>query len=184
MIDYKKLKEEYLLKKELIPLNNCINKDVYEMYQDIPLEEIGSINKINGVSYEKFLEISKKYIEEETNLNKELNTTTKRYILYIDNFPVGEIGIRTTRNKFWLNEGSQIYYKIRKSKRGKGYGYIILELGLKKARELGFTNIRVNCDNKNIASKKIILKNGGKEDIVNYKTKDGYSTSYLISMEE
>lgn len=171
-------------KKELIPLKQCINKELYEMYQDIPYEEIGSSNKINGASYEEFLEIMKQYIDEETKINKELNTTTNRYILYIDNLPVGEVGIRTTFNDFWINQGSQIYYKIRKSERSKGYGNIILELGLQKARELGFKTVRINCDNINISSKKIILKNGGVEDIVSYKTKDGYSTSYIINLED
>lgn len=180
----KKLIEENLLinKQELIPFKECINKDLYEMYQDIPYEELGSINKLKGISYEEFLNTSKKYIEEETNINKELNTTTIRYILYVNDFPVGEVGIRTTINDFWENKGSQIYYKIRKLQRRKGYGNIILNLGLEKAKKLGFKHIRINCDNKNIASKKVILKNGGKEDIINYKTKDGYSTSYLIDI--
>lgn len=169
-------------KIKLISVKNCINKEVYQMYQDIPKLEIGSINKINGISYEEFKKIFKSYIEEETVINKELNTTTKRYILYCDNFPIGELGIRTTINDFWINKGSQIFYKIRKSKRGQGYGNLILHLGLKKAKELGFDKIRINCDNKNIASRKIIIKNGGIEDIVNYKTKDGYSTSYIIKL--
>lgn len=180
----KKLIEENLVNKQLIPFKECINKDVYNMYQDIPLEEIGSINKLNGMFYEEFLEISKQYIKEETNINKELNTTTQRYILYIDSLPVGEVGIRTTLNEFWINKGSQIYYKIRKSQREKGYGNIILNLALEECKKLGFKSIRINCDNNNIKSKKIILKNGGIEDIVNYKTKDGYSTSYIISLEE
>ena len=182
----KKLIEENLFinSEQLIPFKEYINQDLYEMYQDIPYEEVGSTNKLNGVSYEEFLNISKKYIEEETNINKELNTTTIRYILCINDLPVGEVGIRTINNDFWKNKGSQIYYKIRKSQRGKGYGNTILNLALKEAKKLGFKRIRINCDNKNIASKKVILKNGGKEDIIDYKTKDGYSTSYLIYIKE
>jgi len=180
----KKLIEENLFinDEKLIPFKNSINKDLYDMYQDIPYEEIGSLNKLNGISYEEFLNISKEYIKEETNINKELNTTTKRYILYIKDLPVGEVGIRTTINDFWENRGSQIYYKIRKSKRNNGYGDLILDLALKEAKKIGFKQIRINCDNNHIASKKIILKNGGKEDIISYKTKDGYSTSYIIKL--
>ncbi|MBQ2946507.1 MAG: phosphotransferase [Bacilli bacterium] len=178
----KKLIEENLFNKKLIPFKECIGQKLYEMYQDIPFQEIGSINELKGVCYEEFLKISKKYIDEETNINKQFNTTTKRYILYIDNLPVGEVGIRTTINDYWENRGSQIYYKIRLSERGKKYGDIILNLALKEAKKIGFKKIRINCDTKNMASKKIILKNGGKEDIVNYKTKDGYSTSYIINI--
>ena len=167
---------------KLIPLSNCIGKELYEMYQDIPTSEIGSKNTLNGVGYDEFLNIMNQYMKEETDINPELNTTTKRYILSVDNILVGEVGIRTPLNDFWINKGSQIYYKIRKSERGKGYGNIILALALKQAKQLCFKRVRINCDNNNIPSKKIILKNGGKVDIENYKTKDGYSTSYIIDI--
>lgn len=167
---------------KLIPLSSCINKELYEMYQDIPASEIGSTNKLNGVNYDKFLNIMDAYILEETNINPESNTTTKRYILSVDNVFVGEVGIRTTLNDFWINKGSQIYYKIRVSERGKGYGNVILSLTLNEAKQLGFKKVRINCDNDNIPSKKIILKNGGKIDIKDYKTNDGYSTSYIIDL--
>ena len=167
---------------KLIPLSNCISKELYEMYQDIPASEIGSINKLNGVDYDKFLNIMDEYIKEETNINPLINTTTQRYILSVDNVFVGEVGIRTTLNDFWINKGSQIYYKIRISERGKGYGNMILDLALKQAKQLDFKSIRINCDNDNIPSKKIIFKNGGKVDIKDYKTSDGYSTSYIIDL--
>ena len=167
---------------KLIPLSKCIGKELYEMYQDIPTCEIGSTNKLNGVSYDKFLNIMDEYIKEETNINKALNTTTQRYILSVDNIFVGEVGIRTTLNDFWINRGSQIYYKIRVSECGKGYGNTILALALKQAKQLGFKRVRINCDNNNIPSKKIILKNGGIVDIKDYKTSDGYSTSYIIDL--
>lgn len=169
---------------KLIPFKECINKELYEMYQDIPSKEIGSINKLKDIKLEEFYNICKKYIREEKIINEELKTTTLRYILYNNNLPIGEVGIRTTINEFWTNKGSQIYYKIRLSQRGKGYGNIILNLALKETKKLGFKQIRINCDNDNVASKKIILKNNGKEDIVNYKTKDGYSTSYVINLED
>ncbi len=44
--------------------------------------------------------------------------------------------------------------------------------------------MRINCDDNNIASKKVILKNGGIVDIKNYKTKDGSSSSYIINLDE
>ncbi len=165
---------------KLVPLKDCVNKDVYDMYQDIPIKEIGSKNIINGVTYDEFIDICNKYIEEETIKNNELDTTTNRYILYDNNYPIGELGIRTTLNDFWCNRGSQIFYKLRISKRGKGYGNKILELGLLKAKELGFNKIRINCANKNIQSKKVILYNGGILDKKNYKSENNISSSYII----
>lgn len=167
---------------KLIPLKECINEYLYDMYQDIPKEEVGSINKINGVDYDKFLKIINEYIKEEININPIINTTTLRYVLFVHDLPIGELGIRTTINEFWKNNGSQIYYKIRMSERGKGYGNIILKLGLQEAKRLGFNEVRINCDNNNIASKKVILNNGGKPNIINYKTENGYSTSYIINL--
>ena len=170
------------MKIRLEKLDRCVTPELYEMYQDIPKREIGSLNTLNSVDYKEFERICNELIKEEKLINKELNTTTNRYILYDDNKPIGEVGIRTTKNEFWVTSGSQIYYKIRTSERGKGYGNIILALALKEAKKLGFEKIRVNCNNDNIASKKIILKNNGVIDIKNYKNKDGISSSYVIKL--
>lgn len=169
-------------KIELIDFSKCINKEVYEMYQDIPANELGSNNKFNGLSYAEFEKLSKEIIEEETVKNPKINSTTKRYILFVDDIPVGELGIRTTIDDFWTNKGSQVFYKIKISERNKGYGTEILKLGIEECKRLGFKTLRINCDNKNIASQKIILKNGGVPDIIDYETKNGYSTSYLITI--
>lgn len=60
----------------------------------------------------------------------------------------------------------------------------MLNLALEKCKEFGFKTIRINCDDKNIASKKIIEKNGGKADIKGYKTKYGTSSSYVIYLHD
>lgn len=183
MVNYK---IDCMLKKKtrLVPFKESVNKDLYEMYQDIPKEEIGSSNKLNGLSYKEFKQKCNEMIKEETIVNEEIHTTTSRFILYDDNKPIGEVGIRTTLNDFWQNKGSQIYYKIRKSERQKGYGNIILDLALKEAKGLNFNKVRINCDDNNIPSKKVILKNGGIVDIKSYKTKDGTSSSYIINLDQ
>lgn len=175
-----------MLKKfcRLEPLKNCINNELYKMYQDIPALEMGSINKFNGVRYDEFKDICNKYLEEESVINPDLNTTTVRYILFADNKPIGEVGIRTTLNDFWINRGSQIFYKIKTSERGKGYGNIILEPALKETKKMGFKQVRINCNNKNELSKKVIIKNGGIVDIADYRTSEGVSSSYIINLSE
>lgn len=45
------LKQKILLE----PFPKCINKKLYEMYQDIPSKELGSMNKLYGVDYDFFL---------------------------------------------------------------------------------------------------------------------------------
>lgn|SRR5574344_1312213 len=162
--------------------SSIITDDIYEMYQDIPAEEIGSNNRFKGISKDEFAKIMNECILEKNKINPELNTTTNRYIYYVDNKPIGELGIRTLLNEFWINRGSQIFYKIRLSERNKGYGNKLLELALKECKSLGFKRVRINCDDNNLPSKKVILKNGGMIDIKSYKTSTGYSSSYIIEI--
>ncbi len=89
---------------------------------------------------------------------------------------------RVPENEFWLvddgkivarsklrhrlnpaleHEGGHIGYGVRPSKRQKGYGTLILKLTLEKAKDLGLDKVLLSCDTDNIASAKIIEKNGG-----------------------
>lgn len=56
---------------------------------------------------------------------------------------------------------SHIYYEIRPSARGKGYGKKILELGLVEAKKLGIKEAILNCNDTNLASKAVIEANHG-----------------------
>lgn len=167
---------------KLINLSLKHDLELYKMYQDIPKEEIGSTNPINGMDYNEYSEKIEEYIRNETVIDEKLNTTTTRYVLYKDDYPIGEAGIRTTLNDYWINRGSQIFYKIRISERNKGYGNIILKLALKECKKVGMKQVRINCNDNNIKSKSIILKNGGIVDIKGYKAIEGYSSSYIIKL--
>lgn len=171
------------MKYRLQLINGDMGLDEYEMYQNIPSKEIGITNILNGCSYKQYKEIMNKFKEEMIIMNESLNTTTNRYIFYVDDIPIGEIGIRTTLNDFWINRGSQIFYKIREDKRSKGYGTIMLKMALTECKKLGMKQVRINCNDYNIASKKIIVKNGGMIDIESYQTIEGFSSSYIIKLE-
>jgi len=60
-----------------------------------------------------------------------------------------------------LDAGGHIGYEIRPSKRGCGYGKLILKLMLEKAREAGDSSVVLLCNEDNPASMKIIEANGG-----------------------
>ena len=170
---------------KLIKINMDMGLLEYEMYQDIPEVEIGSENPLYGKNYDDFQQYLNQCIEEETNENINFyNTTTNRYIYYYNNYPIGEVGIRTTLNDFWINRGSQIFYKIRLSERGKGYGQRMMKLVLEECKRLGFKKIRINCNDLNYPSKKLIINNGGviDENKKNYKTNEGTSSSYIINL--
>lgn len=57
--------------------------------------------------------------------------------------------------------GGHIGYSIRPGRRQQGYGYAILKLALEKAAQRGLGRVLLTCDPDNIASRKIIEKNGG-----------------------
>jgi len=60
-------------------------------------------------------------------------------------------------------EGGHIGYDVRPSERRKGVGTRLLALVLEKARERGLARVLVTCDHDNVASARIIEKNGGVE---------------------
>ncbi len=74
---------------------------------------------------------------------------------------VGKSSLRHELNEHLCNIGGHIGYVICESFRRKGYGTEILRLTLEKAKELGLERVLVTCDEDNIASAKIIEKNGG-----------------------
>jgi predicted acetyltransferase len=57
--------------------------------------------------------------------------------------------------------GGHIGYSIRPSERRRGYGARILALTLPHARKLGLTPVLLTCDTDNVASARVIEKNGG-----------------------
>lgn len=74
---------------------------------------------------------------------------------------LGMINIRHKLNEFLLNEGGHIGYSIRPTERKKGYGTLMLKLGLEKCKELKLNKVLITCDKSNIASAKVIQNNNG-----------------------
>ena len=142
-------------------LNLDMGRKEYEMYQDIPSKESGSTNKCYGVPYERFKDYLQKEIDRKINNVTSEDTPTITYVMYVDNKPVGIVCIRTEIDENWRKWSGNFYYKIRKSERNKGYGTKILELALKELKKLGFKEVYGQSSDGNIASAKVIEKNGG-----------------------
>lgn len=94
------------------------------------------------------------------NLPKDWIPSTTYWLVDNGEF-IGHINIRHELNDNLEQIGGHIGYAIRPSARKKGYGTKILELILPKAKELGLKKILLTADESNIASQKIIEKNGG-----------------------
>lgn len=146
---------------ELKELSENMGRDVYEMYQDIPKEENGQSNSCNGLSYDEYKEYIKNEILRKNNRVTYDDTPTITYIMYVDNYPVGVICLRTELDDNWKRWSGNVYYKIRLSERYKGYGTKMLSMALDILKNLGFKEVFVNASPNNIGSAKVIENNGG-----------------------
>ncbi len=75
---------------------------------------------------------------------------------------IGRSSIRHYLTADLAHEGGHVGYDIRPAERGKGYGTLILRQTLEEARRLGIGRVLLTCDTDNVASAKIIEKNGGR----------------------
>jgi len=79
-----------------------------------------------------------------------------------DNKVVGIIDLRHHINHPILGSwGGHCGYSVRPSERGKGYAKEMLRLNKRNAKALGIPKLLITCDEKNIASEKTIISNGG-----------------------
>jgi len=74
---------------------------------------------------------------------------------------IGGGNIRHTLTEQLKKFGGHIGYEIRPSKWGQGYGTLLLKLLLSEAGKLGIKSALITCAATNIASRRIIEKNGG-----------------------
>ncbi|HWO44907.1 MAG TPA: GNAT family N-acetyltransferase [Methylomirabilota bacterium] len=57
--------------------------------------------------------------------------------------------------------GGHIGYDVRPSERRRGYGTRLLQMTLPEARRIGLTRVLITADDSNVASWRIIERNGG-----------------------
>lgn len=146
---------------ELKELTEEMTDELYDMYQDIPDNENGQTNEAYGLTKEEFKNYIKHEIDRKNNEITYDDTPTITYIMYVDNSPVGYICLRTQIDENWKRWSGNIYYKVRESKRNKGYATKMLELILKECKKRNYKEVYINSSKGNIASEKVIIKNGG-----------------------
>lgn len=86
---------------------------------------------------------------------------TMFWLVRDDGTVLGRANLRHRLTRALEKEGGHIGYAICPSQRRKGYGARILALALLEARAFGLTRVLVTCDTDNVASTRIIQKNGG-----------------------
>jgi predicted acetyltransferase len=97
---------------------------------------------------------------------------------------IGLLTLRTQIDKQFLRSGGHIGYVIRPSRRRRGYGTILLRLGLEQARARGLRRVLLTCDETNIGSRKVIEANGGRlEDTVAIPERSARVRRYWIDLD-
>ena len=110
------------MKYELKELNMSMDRAEYEMFQDIPVQEPGTTNLCRGLPFEVFKSYLESQMARKYQAVSNYDTPTVMYLLYADEVPVGYIGIRTEIDENWKRWSGNVYYTVRSSCRGRGYG--------------------------------------------------------------
>ena len=97
---------------------------------------------------------------------------------------VGVLQLRHTLTPFLETEGGHIGYSVRPSERGKGYATRMLGMVLGEARRLGLKRVLITCDRRNIASARVIQKNGGRleNEVVSRQPDREFTQRYWIEL--
>lgn len=120
----------------------------------------GSCGLMKHPNYDAWLDIVRSAQKAET-LFFNVPATTYFSVRPSDNKIIGTIQLRHSLTEALRKHGGHIGYGVRPSERRKGYGTLQLELALNQARNFRISPIMISCDKDNIASGKVVMKNGG-----------------------
>lgn len=170
------------MKLKEVELND--EKVVIEMYKEymsselIPgidrFEGIRDFEKIDEYSFEEWIENLEKN-KDEKNLPENYSPHTLFLAINDEEELVGAIGLRWRKVPALMTFGGLIGYSIRPSQRGKGYASKMLNLALEKFKATNIDNVLITCKDFNIASKRVIEKNGGIFENIYKNNNDGYN---------
>ena len=165
----------------LIELTTDMKDELLKMAQEY--KSVGEDRYQDAIDdFEAYLESLKMFAADE---NLPAHCVPSNAFFLVSNGKI--IGSGNLRHR--LNDGLKVYgghigYNVRPSERQKGYGSLILQLTLEKVRNLGLEKVFLTCDTDNIASAKIIEKNGGKlENQMIYENTGKLISQYWIQVE-
>ena len=151
---------------KLIRPNNEYLKSYFEAYNEenkyAPNDERIFLEPDNIVEKSKENELG-------INLKPGYVSSTTFWLVHNSTF-IGLINIRHSLTSALLSFGGNIGYEIRYSQRNKGYGEKMLSMSLPYCKnKLKLSRVLITCYDNNIASQKMIEKNGGiLENIVDH----------------
>lgn len=153
---------------ELRKLAISDDMDIYEMLQEIPKDENGFINTVNGMTFEEY----KEWLIRSDAMSKGIGledwqVPSSTYWLFVEGHPVGKGNLRHYLTDKLRAEGGHAGCAIRQSERNKGYGTILLKMIIEEAKNMNIHKILLTIRNNNVSSIKVALKNNGKIEKTN-----------------
>ncbi|MGP3775123.1 GNAT family N-acetyltransferase [Streptomyces sp. SDT5-1] len=132
------------------------------------------------VVFAAWVERLKQQADESTDLKDGWVHATQWWIVEGDTY-LGAIDLRHRLNAYLLQCGGHIGYSVRPSARRRGLATWALGAVLPEARALGLDRVLITCDEDNVASARIIERNGGVlEDVRD--TDEGVKRRYWITL--
>lgn len=137
--------------------------DVYNLLQHIGEEENAFKNPVKNMSYDEF----KQWLVQQDAWSRN-ESLPDGYVgqtcfwLMVNNVPVAFGKIRHNLTAASRTQGGNIGYAVSSEYRGKGYGTKILNLLIQKAEEMNIQEKLLSVEKYNMASKRVIEKNGGR----------------------
>lgn len=117
-------------------------------------------------------------------LNENQLQTITLWLVQDEKEVVGVFRLRPHLNDLYRQVGGHIGYDIAPAHRGKGYGTRLLALGLEEAKRRGLTRLFLTCNADNVASARIIEKNGGQfQDEIFWEKTGIQKRRYWIELE-
>jgi len=97
---------------------------------------------------------------------------------------LGGIRLRPLLTPLLAHEAGHIGYDIRPTQRGQGFGTLQLALLLPLARDLGLDHVLITCRRDNLASARVIIKNGGEleNEVLSWVKPDTWFQRYWIRL--
>ena len=161
------------------PIREKETNAVYQMFQDIPSVENGSGNKANGLTpeeFDNFCKLNVSYAKNEGLPEGRVPQTI--YLIFDNDIPVGFGKFRPFLNEDCMQRKiGHFAYMISPKFRNRGFATQFLSFIKKEAEQLGLTEIEGGALKDNLASRRVMEKNGGK-----IKEEPGDEVIYVIPL--
>ena len=148
---------------EIRELSMDDGRDIYEMLQELPADENGFINSVQGKTFGGYKEWLKMSVKDskQAGIVDGWKVPSTTFWLFENGRPVGTGRVRHFLTDALLEQGGNVGYSIRPDARGRGLGKKLLSLLIVESKKLGLDKLLLTIHNHNEPSIHVALANGG-----------------------